>query len=236
MNMNHTSDIGPKHVPWSWRDTVILLSLTLIVIPVIIETWTARFLLRFIENEVYAGTITGFIMAIVFICLTYLFCIRKHQLTWNAIGVRGFQPRFIWHIVLGILMILTFSVLALYVLDLLGIAYQNQRTEDVQQNLSPLTITLALISAVVISPIYEEIFYRGVLYSFFRTKLGIAPGLILNGIIFTLVHIPHYETLPIMFAGGVVFAWLYEKSSSIIPAVLAHTLLNLIGVTLSFLV
>lgn len=219
----------------SWRDVIILLILTLMVIPIVLENVIANFLLTLLGNEVYAGTITGFIMAIVFLFLTYIFCIKKHRLTWSAIGLRSFNPRFIWHITLSILLILVFSVFALYTFDFLGIAYQNQRTEDIQHNFSFLTAIVALLSAVVVSPIYEEIFYRGVLYNFFRTKMGQLWGLIVNATIFTLVHIPHYETLPMMFAGGIVFAWLYEKSSSIFPAILAHALLNLIGVTLSFL-
>lgn len=35
MKMNYTSDIGPKHIPLSWRDTVLLLGLTFMVIKLI---------------------------------------------------------------------------------------------------------------------------------------------------------------------------------------------------------
>ena len=59
---------------------------------------------------------------------------------------------------------------------------------------------------------------------------------LISSIIFTVVHIPTYNTLPVNFLSGVVFAWLYEKTNSIfLSAMIAHALFNFIAVLLTFM-
>ena len=55
-------------------------------------------------------------------------------------------------------------------------------------------------------------FYIEVFLYIFRNRYGMRGGMFISSIIFTVVHIPTYNTLPVNFLSGVVFAWLYERN------------------------
>ncbi len=127
------------------------------------------------------------------------------------------------------------SYAVLVIMEKMGISFENSKTETVQNDKSIYSFCIAVIGAAIISPIYEEILYRGVFYTFFRNRYGIWGGMFISSIIFTVVHIPTYNTLPVNFLSGVVFAWLYEKTNSILSAMIAHALFNFIAVLLTFM-
>ena len=55
-----------------------------------------------------------------------------------------------------------------------------------QQNLTFFLVLIAFISAAIISPIYEEIFYRGFLYRWLRTRTGFMGAILISSLIFTV--------------------------------------------------
>ncbi|SIA41832.1 CAAX prenyl protease-related protein [Mycobacteroides abscessus subsp. abscessus] len=108
----------------------------------------------------------------------------------------------------------------------IGNSWENSKTEAMQQNVTFFTVLIAFISAAVISPIYEEIFYRGFLYRWLRTRMGLTGALLLSSLIFTIIHIPTYNVMPVNFFSGILFALAYERTGSIWPPVLIHGLTN----------
>ncbi len=52
----------------------------------------------------------------------------------------------------------------------------------------PLACVLMLISIVVLVPLVEEILFRGLIQSWLRKKLGVALGLSLSVLVFTIAH------------------------------------------------
>lgn len=58
-------------------------------------------------------------------------------------------------------------------------------------------------------------------------------GLAGSSFIFMLVHIPTYNTLPVNFLSGLVFAWVYEKTKSLLPSMIIHACFNGIAVILT---
>lgn len=83
-----------------------------------------------------------------------------------------------------------------------------------------------LVIAAVGAPILEEIFFRGLLYGALRRRFGIAAGVLLSAVVFSLLH-PQLPLgfLPI-FVLGAVFALLYEWRQSLIPGMVMHALNN----------
>lgn len=71
----------------------------------------------------------------------------------------------------------------------------------------------------------EEIAFRGLLYSAFRTKLSIRPAILINAAIFMAAH---GQVDAWTFAVGSLAAWLFEKHQSLIPAMVVHVALNFI--------
>lgn len=219
---------------WGWKEILYLFMFVFIIVPVTVESLFYDYALKVIGNALYAGVLMGFIMAVIFTTVVYLFCIKRYKLSWKDIGIRKLSWRdFLWTVVALIFLIIV-SIAVLMIMEKMGISFENSKTETVQNDKSIYAFCIAVIGAAVISPIYEEVLYRGVFYTFFRDRYGIWGGVLISSIIFTVVHIPTYNTLPVNFLSGVVFAWLYEKTNSILSAMTAHALFNFIAVLLTF--
>jgi len=85
---------------------------------------------------------------------------------------------------------------------------------------------LAVLGGVV-APIKEEMLFRGLMYPPLRQALGKGKGMLLTGLLFAGFHFDAVRFLP-LFIGGVVLAWVYERSSSIWPTIVAHGTWNIL--------
>lgn len=84
----------------------------------------------------------------------------------------------------------------------------------------------------IISPIAEEIFFRGMLYGYFR-RWGMWPALLLSTTVFVMAHaILHRIPLP-QIIGGILFAIAYEKEKNLMVPITIHVLGNLAIFTLA---
>ena len=219
---------------WGWKEILYLLVFVFLIVPVTVESLFYNYALKIIGNSLYAGVLMGFIMAVIFTTVVYFFCIKRYKLSWRDIGIRKLSWKdFLWTFG-AVIFLIVVSIAVLMIMEKMGISFENSKTETVQNDKSIYSFCIAVIGAAVISPIYEEILYRRVFYTFFRDKYGIWGGVLISSIIFTVVHIPTYNTLPVNFLSGVVFAWLYEKTNSILSAIIAHALFNFIAVLLTF--
>jgi membrane protease YdiL (CAAX protease family) len=78
----------------------------------------------------------------------------------------------------------------------------------------------------VIGPITEEIFFRGIIYGFFR-KWGISVAIVTSTLIFVFIH-SYGTSLPVtQMIGGIIFAVAYEKEQNLIVPITIHCLGNL---------
>lgn len=210
---------------WSVKDFVFILSVVFIFVPFFLEYLLQKQLHSMFQNSLYAGTLTGFFMAVTFLLAVYYITLKPFQLTWRDIGLhfpKGYWlPTIYWGVILIIL-----SIATVVVMDMIGISAENSKTDSLQMQITLFTFSIAFLSAAVISPVYEEILYRGFLYKWLRGQFGVTSSLLCSALIFTLVHIPTYNSLPVNFISGLVFAWTYEKSGSIVPAMVIHAFCN----------
>ena len=83
-----------------------------------------------------------------------------------------------------------------------------------------------LVVGGIISPVAEEIFFRGVLYGYFR-RWGMWTALLLSTLLFVMAHaIFHRIPLP-QIVGGILFAVAYEKEKNLMVPIIIHVLGNL---------
>lgn len=83
----------------------------------------------------------------------------------------------------------------------------------------------------LIAPVAEEVFFRGILYGFFR-RWGIAAALIASTAVFVALHTT--QGLPVtQIVGGLVFALAYETTRNLMVPITIHVLGNLAIFTLS---
>ena len=218
---------------WGKKEVILLLLLEFVVVIGIIKVFVPSIFAQWFRNDLYAGVLQGITIAITLVIGIYLIALRPKKLSWAEIGVRRFARKD-WKIIfLYTIIVMLGAIIITMVTSLIGNTWENSKTEAIQQNVNFLTVFIAFISATIISPIYEEMFYRGFLYRWFRTRVGMVGALFLSSIIFTIAHIPTYNAMPVNFFSGIVFAFAYEKTNSIWPSVLIHGISNGIMVLLA---
>ncbi|MGD6846454.1 CPBP family intramembrane glutamic endopeptidase [Rossellomorea aquimaris] len=221
--------------PWGWKEFVLLMLLEFGLVIGCIKFVVKPLYSDWLGNELYAGTLMGLTIAIILLLGVYLIALRPKQLSWSEVGVKAFNVKDWKIIIIYSVILLVGAVIIVVLTSFIGNSWENSKTEAMQQNATFFTILIAFISAAIISPIYEEIFYRGFLYRWLRTRIGLTGALVLSSLIFTIIHIPTYNVMPVNFFSGILFALAYERTNSIWPSVLIHGLTNGIMVLLASL-
>jgi len=128
-----------------------------------------------------------------------------------------------------------FATVASFVFLVLSAAGINALTL-VRTNLPPRPREIALFFLIggIVGPIAEELFFRGMLYGFFR-RWGVVVAVVFTTVIFVLTH-PLSHGAPLTQAvGGIIFAVAYEVEGSLIAPIVIHILGNLAIFTLSLI-
>jgi len=85
----------------------------------------------------------------------------------------------------------------------------------------------AVLMIVLLAPVAEELFFRGFLFAGLRTRWSLWPAALTSGLIFGLVHAPTGITTVVPLATlGVALCWLYNRTGSLWPCVIAHMINN----------
>jgi uncharacterized protein len=90
----------------------------------------------------------------------------------------------------------------------------------------PISAYLAVAFAgAVVAPIVEELFFRGYVFNAYLSERSLATAYIASAVIFSALHgLP--TLLPVIFAMGIVLAYVYRRTRSIIAPIVAHMLNN----------
>ena len=83
-----------------------------------------------------------------------------------------------------------------------------------------------LVGAVIVAPLVEELFFRGVLLQAlcFHLRRG-WPAIIISAILFGIIHEQPQDKLPLMTM-GVLLGYLRLRCGTVWPCVLMHALFN----------
>lgn len=175
------------------------------------------FILLTFAKETYFYQIfvqTGFLSAA-------LFFIWKGSIkdSLKGVGIPGsLKTNFIWLILGGILIFVTYF-LVVGILYLLGLhdAYK------VYEIISTVPAWI-LVLAVFVAPITEELFFRATLVP--------RIGIVFSSLLFGLFHFSYDSVSEIIGAVviGLVLAFVYKKSNSVVAPIILHFIFNLVSV------
>ncbi len=93
-------------------------------------------------------------------------------------------------------------------------------------------VVLFFLVGGIVSPVAEEIFFRGIIYSFFR-RWGVFVAVALSTLAFVLAH-PAGSGLS-QITGGILFAIAYEKEGNLTVPITIHILGNMAIFSLSLM-
>lgn len=111
---------------------------------------------------------------------------------------------------------------------------------EVQQELreaarDPGTMPYLIVAAVIVAPIAEELFFRGMLFQALRRRMRLWGAAALSAVTFAAAHAqatPLASALVFasIFPLGIFLAWVVERRGSLLIAVTVHAVFNLLGV------
>ncbi len=92
---------------------------------------------------------------------------------------------------------------------------------------TPIVLAIAL---VVVAPVAEEIFFRGIVYNAWLREFGVWRAIIGSAALFALIHGSIF-VIPAIFGLGIALALLYRRTGSLPASMAMHATFN--GITLA---
>ncbi|HET9250181.1 MAG TPA: CPBP family intramembrane glutamic endopeptidase [Actinomycetota bacterium] len=112
--------------------------------------------------------------------------------------------------------------------------------EQVGEHLPAIGTAITIVYAIVIAPIGEELFFRGVLFRSLRDRHGFWVGALGSSVGFGLIHfipgsaIDAALLMIVMFFTGLALCFIYERRGTIVVPIATHVTFNVIGIVLIF--
>jgi membrane protease YdiL (CAAX protease family) len=90
-------------------------------------------------------------------------------------------------------------------------------------------VAAAILDAVVVTPVFEEIVFRGLLFATLRRRFGTGAAAVLSAAIFAIAHGYGVLGFAAVFWSGLLWAFAYERTGSLLPSMAAHAADNLMA-------
>ncbi len=166
------------------------------------------------KSSIWYGGLTGLISYVLVLAIVYYNVVYRYG---KPVAILGFQRDRIRSGLLWGFCVLLFLEVVFVTIKHLRIAYSPKG--DVDRDL------LWYLMLIVVGPITEEILFRGYIYPTFRRKTGIVWAMIFSSACFIIFH--KSETLWFnAFVIGIILCFIYEKSGSLVAAIMAHSFSN----------
>lgn len=213
-------------VPWNVGATVwgliVGLALAVLVVPALVLPFDPN--LDSLAAVMVAQALLGLTLAAVAFAIASDWGNRPAPGAARSLGLRRFAP--------GDLGVAALTLLAYYVFAaVFATVVLQPEQEDIGRELGldegVVGAILARVLIAGLAPITEEIFFRGFVFGGLRARLPLWLAALISGVLFGLVHAPTgITTLPLLSALGVALAWLYERTGSLGPPMIAHAVNN----------
>jgi uncharacterized protein len=178
------------------------------------------------------------VLAVVFII--YFTVIQyKEPLTALGISARNFFKNVFYGIIGYIALIPVLILMLVIIAVIVNMAKYVPSTQPVvdlfMKEKGTAFLTYSSLFAAIIGPIIEELFFRGFLYGALKKYIGIFWAMTATAGLFAALHAHLAGFFPIM-ALGMLLAYLYEKTGTLVSSITVHVIHNLTMVFLVFLV
>jgi uncharacterized protein len=227
--MNNSTLPTTERAPWGVRDAVWGLVFVIVAIlglnaVVIAASLVLRVPIK-LDNELLGVFLLA--QSSIFLMAAWLFGMARHQVGWSALGWRGFAPMGCAFSAGGLIAAYGINIFYAMFALALGMKFSPQdilTRLDLEGN--NLIFAFALAAGLV--PMVEETFFRGFLYGGLRGRFGARGAMLISAIVFTALHLTLDRFIPILVL-GLILAWLYERTGSIVPGIFLHATNNAVA-------
>lgn len=189
---------------------------------------TAVYLLYLVNVVSFAGT-------------TYLLGIRRGKISWAQLGIRPFRWHWSWLLIgVGV------ALLLLPLRGLIGLAVQLLLAGDLASveargdllmggGFSLGNFVITLLGVGILVPIAEELYFRGLIHSWFETAVSrFWLRVLASGMIFALGHADSIGVVAASLVIGLVNPIFYERTRSLTVPIIIHITTNSTATVLLF--
>lgn len=101
------------------------------------------------------------------------------------------------------------------------------------------TAPFFILMAVVLAPLAEELFFRGMLFPAFARRFRVGTAIVLSALLFAVLHVgtgatadlaPNAILAALIFPLGLLLAWIYHRRGTLLAPILVHAAFNLLAV------
>lgn len=183
-----------------------------------------------VQNLLVGVASYGMVLFVLFFCTKRIIKTKDISRTF---GVRGSFDRrdLIWALLGAIVYFACSWALIFFTAKLLpGFDPNAIRHYDRAQATTFVATICGLIQVAFLTPLVEELVFRGYLYSLFvGSKMPVGWAVVATSLLFAFLHYPPWVWVLDTLAFGLVAGTLRYKTKSIWPAVLMHVVVNSIG-------
>ncbi len=164
--------------------------------------------------------------ALIFFFLFVTLSLLRWLPFWKSLGWRQIQPQpfplpktpiAYFFLGIGLSMVVALVTAGLKPPD-------NSPIEDLFKNRQSALLFVAM--AVLLAPLVEETLFRGYLYPIFARTFGIAPGVVLTGVLFGMMHGAQlawtWALVATLTAVGIVFTLVRSRTGSVFASFMMH--------------
>lgn len=212
--------IDKDELVWQWRDVLIVISLWILFVAI-----SSLLFFNIIKEKPYVGSL----VCNVFILIVLVWLHRKKGVSWREFGFpkRGVRRDLVWGALVGFSLPMVVNLVQLRFLKIAASIGVNHFLY-----LLVLPFTLEGVSGIILSPLVEELFDRGILYRLIRRRTGVVASVLMISCIISLSHISSMSNLEfffIRFFYNVVLCMIYERSGNMYRCISCHIAINYIS-------
>lgn len=89
-----------------------------------------------------------------------------------------------------------------------------------------------ILAIAIVGPVFEELLFRGAITQSLLQQYSPRKAIVVSALLFGILHLNPAQMLPAFFC-GILLAWTYYKTGSLIPCMLMHILNNSMSVYVS---
>ena len=231
----------PGVVRWGLLDVARVTTLFLFFgyMLIMIESFLAKTFPIIKNNDVRMVFNSSILDTLVIVFIVY-FVIHEHKEKLRSLGItfRNFFHN-VFYGVVGYVATLPVLFLVLLVTTFVTNFFKYVPKEQVVVDLfmrqsNPAFLIYTSVFAAIAGPIVEELFFRGFMYGAVKKYVGIFPAILITASLFAALHAHAVGFLPIMVL-GILLAYLYEKTGTLVSSITVHIMHNFSMVLLVFL-
>jgi len=179
-------------------------------------------LIFLLDQTIYSLTLIG---------LTLFFHISKYNSTLESIGLsrQSIVSNSLNGIILGTLLWFLIAGVDLMVISIIGEPYIEHPYIQRWHNAEAFLDYFVMIASLgLLQPVASEIFFRGFLYKFFKTRYHLFLAVFFTNITFAVLHMESMVFIQI-FLMGVFLTVIYERTGSLVVTIISLSTYNMVN-------